>query len=104
MYEYDAQKKFTGKTLHLDLINNKANILRRFIEKPFETAQGEEIYLSLENSYGVGDSEGDIPFLTFVENPICFNPNKKLYDHAKKVGWQIVVERKDVIYIINEKR
>ncbi len=91
IYEYDAHKKFTGKTLFIDLISNKANILRRFIEKE---------NLSLAGSFGVGDSESDISFLTFVENPICFNPNKKLYDHAKKAKWQIAVERKDVIYFI----
>jgi phosphoserine phosphatase len=33
-----------------------------------------------------------------VETPICFNPNKKLYEYAKRSGWKIVVERKDVIY------
>ncbi len=93
MYEYDAQKKFTGKTLHLDVINNKANILRRFIEKE---------NLSLADSYGVGDSESDINFLTFADNPICFNPNSKLYAHAKKAGWPVVVERKDVVYKMSE--
>ena len=25
-------------------------------------------------------------------------PNKKLYEHAKKRLWEVVVERKDVIY------
>ncbi len=91
IYEYDARKKFTGKTLYVDLISNKSNILRRFVEKE---------NLSLSGSFGVGDSESDISFLTFVENPICFNPNKKLYNHAKKAKWKIVVERKDVIYFL----
>jgi phosphoserine phosphatase len=36
--------------------------------------------------------------LELVERPIAFNPNKKLCAHAKKKGWEIVVERKDVIY------
>jgi phosphoserine phosphatase len=36
--------------------------------------------------------------LEAVENPIAFNPNQTLYNHAKKRGWEIVVERKDVIY------
>lgn len=92
IYEVGDNGMFTGNTLHVDLISNKANILRRFIEKE---------NLSLAESFGVGDSEGDIPFLTFVDNPICFNPNSKLYEHAKKAGWKIVVERKDVIYTIN---
>ncbi|GAI32477.1 unnamed protein product, partial [marine sediment metagenome] len=35
---------------------------------------------------GVGDTESDIAFLKMVEKPICFNPNKKLYQYAKRVG------------------
>lgn len=46
----------------------------------------------------MGDSEGDISFLKMVERPICFNPNRKLYEYAKKRGWEVIVERKDVIY------
>ncbi|OGZ63840.1 MAG: hypothetical protein A3A98_00950 [Candidatus Staskawiczbacteria bacterium RIFCSPLOWO2_01_FULL_40_39] len=91
IYEVDDSGHFTGKTSYEDIINNKANILRRFIEKE---------NLNLSKSFGVGDSESDINFLTFVENPICFNPNSKLYSHAKKHGWKVVVERKDVIYFL----
>ncbi|OGZ66659.1 MAG: hypothetical protein A3C50_02110 [Candidatus Staskawiczbacteria bacterium RIFCSPHIGHO2_02_FULL_43_16] len=101
VYEVGKNGKFTGETLYKEEISDKAKILKRFIEKatavggvPSEGGKG----LSLADSYGVGDSESDIKFLTFVENPICFNPNGKLYEHAKKHGWQIVVERKDVIY------
>ncbi len=54
--------------------------------------------LSLLGSIGVGDTESDIPFLKMVEKPICFNPNQKLYSYAKRAGWPVVVERKDVIY------
>lgn len=89
IYETDADGKFTGNTLYVDEISNKAKILKRFIEK-----EG----LSLEDSFGVGDSESDTKFLTFVDNPICFNPNLKLYTHAQAHGWKIVVERKDVVY------
>jgi phosphoserine phosphatase len=49
---------------------------------------------------GVGDTESDIPFLKLVDRPICFNPNRKLYAAAKRHGWKVVVERKDVIYKI----
>ena len=92
IYEVGSDGKFTGETLYKEEINDKAKILKRFIEK-----EG----LSLEDSYGVGDSESDVKFLTFVDHPICFNPNQKLYEHAQKHDWQIVVERKDVIYQIN---
>jgi phosphoserine phosphatase len=46
----------------------------------------------------VGDSEADIPMLSAVEYPICFNPNSKLFAHAKEQNWTVVVERKDVVY------
>ena len=51
----------------------------------------------------MGDTESDIAFLKMVENPSSFNPNLKLYQYAKRVGWKMVVERKDVVYSI-EKR
>jgi HAD superfamily hydrolase (TIGR01490 family) len=94
IYEVGDNGKFTGKVLYTDLISDKEKILRRAIEKED---------LSLPDSVGVGDSETDIAFLKIVSNPICFNPNDKLYQHAKNAGWKIAVERKDVIYIIQEK-
>jgi len=89
--EIDKKNKITGKVLYLDLIKNKANILKRAVEKEDLTMKG---------SVGVGDTESDISFLEMVENPVCFNPNKKLYQHGKKAGWKIVVERKDVVYYL----
>ena len=89
IYEIDKQKRITGNVLHLELINDKAEILKRAIEKE---------KLTIKGSVGVGDTESDIAFLKMVEKPICFNPNKKLYQHAKRVGWKIIVERKDVVY------
>ena len=91
VYEVGKNGKFTGKTLYLDLVSDKAKILQRAVEK-----EG----LTLKGSIGVGDTESDIKFFKLVQRPICFNPNKKLYNHAKSVGWEIVVERKDVIYKI----
>lgn len=89
IYETDSQKRFTGKILYLELISDKAKILKRAIEKE---------NLTLKGSVGVGDTESDIGFLKMVERPICFNPNKKLFQYARRAGWKIVVERKDVIY------
>jgi len=86
-----ASGNFTGEVEDEELIRNKAAILQRAVRK-----EG----LSLEGSIGVGDTESDITLLEAVESPIAFNPNQKLLDHAKKRGWKIVVERKDVIYEI----
>lgn len=88
IYELGPQDHFTGEMTDVHLIQNKANIVKRVAE------QG----VTLKDSIGVGDTEGDIPLLESVEEPICFNPNNKLYAHAKRMGWKVVVERKDVIY------
>ena len=92
IYETGPQDRFTGVTVEEHLIANKANIVRRVLEK-------EDV--SLEGSVGVGDTEGDIALLELVEQPICFNPNAELYRHAQRQGWPVVVERKDVIYTIH---
>ncbi len=90
-YELGPNDCFTGKIVDDHLISNKAAIVRRALSK-----QG----LTLEDSVGVGDTESDIPMLELVDNPICFNPNSKLFREAKRNGWRIVVERKDVVYEI----
>ena len=89
VYEIGPQELFTGKVVDEHLIFNKANILKRALER-----EG----LTLEHSHGVGDTETDVPFLEMVAQPICFNPNAKLFRHAKRMKWKVVVERKDVIY------
>ncbi|HEX5456345.1 MAG TPA: HAD family phosphatase [Candidatus Saccharimonadales bacterium] len=54
--------------------------------------------LSIEESIAVGDTESDIPMLELAENPIAFNPNKALLEHAKSKKWPVVIERKSVVY------
>jgi len=92
MYEIGPQDRFTGVCLDEHLIQNKANIFKRIIEKNKELDAG--------NSIAVGDTEGDISLLEMVTRPICFNPNQNLYQHAKRMGWEVVVERKNVIYTL----
>lgn len=58
--------------------------------------------LSTKGSYAVGDSLSDVPMLELVERPLAFNPDRQLYEIAKKNGWQIVVERKNVVYDLQE--
>ena len=89
VYEIGPQELFNGNVADEHLIMNKANIFKRAIEKE---------NLTLAHSIGVGDTESDIPFLEMVAKPICFNPNSKLYRYAKRMKWDVVVERKDVIY------
>lgn len=92
MYEIGPQDRFTGAVIDVHLIENKANIARRVFDR--------DPALTRAGSVAVGDTEGDIPLLEVVENPICFNPNQLLYAHAKRQQWEVVVERKDVVYHI----
>ena len=89
LLEIDSKQRLTERVLYEKLINDKEKVLKRALQKERLTLQG---------SIGVGDTESDIPFLKMVHKPICFNPNKKLYDMARRRDWKIVVERKDVIY------
>ncbi len=90
IYEIGPQDSFTGEVTDEHLIENKATIVKRVFERNPD--------LTPEGSVAVGDTDGDIPLLESVTHPICFNPNQALYDVAKQRGWEVVVERKDVIY------
>jgi len=92
MYETDEngpKARFTGEVLFPEVIYEKDKIVERVI------AEGG---LTLRGSVGVGDTENDAPFLKLVDRPICFNPNKKLLAAARRRGWEVIVERKDVVY------
>lgn len=91
MYEVDENEVFTGDVEYEDLIKHKGRVLERAMDVEGLTRAG---------SVGVGDSESDIAMLKMVSRPIAFNPNTKLYQAAKRNHWDIVVERKDVIYRI----
>jgi len=54
----------------------------------------------LSRSIAVGDSEGDVALLSAVGNPIAFNPSAELARISQRRGWQVIVERKDVMYLI----
>lgn len=88
-YYFSSQGKYSGEIK--PILNDKGKIILDLKEK---------MGWSLKKSIGVGDTETDAKFLELVEKPICFNPNQKLYNLAKKFGWQVVVERKDVIYYL----
>ena len=96
MYGFDD---WVGSTYHRDegaftgqsyiAAHYKADILRDLIKKH---------KLTTEDSYGVGDSFSDSAFLELVEHPIVFNPNRELLNVAMKHNWRIVLERKNVVY------
>ncbi|HUY62423.1 MAG TPA: HAD-IB family hydrolase [Candidatus Paceibacterota bacterium] len=88
-YASGPSGNFTGEIEDEDIIFNKAAILQRAVRKE---------NLTLDDSVIVGDTESDIPMLEMATTSIAFNPNAKLYQHAKRRGWKVVIERKDVIY------
>lgn len=86
--EYPTQNGFfTGEKLLT--VGRKGQLLKELMAKHKLTTKG---------SVGVGDSEGDIPMLAICERPIAFNPSKGLLEHAQKHHWEVVVERKNVVY------
>jgi HAD superfamily phosphoserine phosphatase-like hydrolase len=91
LFEVGPSGRYTGRRLYEDVIEDKGKVLRR--------AQAREGF-SLRGSVGVGDTEADIRFLRLVDRPICFNPNAALYRVARRRGWRVIVERKDVVYTV----
>lgn len=71
------------------IYGQKAQILTRLVEQH---------QLDWADSYAIGDTDSDGDMMELVANPIAFNPDQKLYDRARKEGWKIVVERKNIIY------
>jgi len=90
VYEIDEKGEYTGKAI-FEPPKDKGQVVRQYLA---------ENNLTLEGSYGVGDTESDASFLEIVENPIAFNPNDNLKKIAEENGWRIVVEKKDVVYEI----
>lgn len=90
IYKNDGNR-YTGEVV--PVVGRKDEVLQKLMQK-----HG----LDFGGSIGVGDSEGDIAMLNVVENPVAFNPSKKLLAEAKTKGWRIVVERKNVVYELSE--
>ncbi|TXH02077.1 MAG: HAD-IB family hydrolase [Candidatus Moraniibacteriota bacterium] len=94
IYEQNEQGLYTG-IAEFEPSLNKADVVKQYVY---------EHGFSLDDSYGVGDTESDGSFLRLVTHPIAFNPNQNLKSLAENEGWRIVVEKKDVIYEVNSKK
>ncbi len=90
VYELDDEKRYTG-IAEFEPSLNKGDVVKQYVY---------EHGLTLDGSYGVGDTESDGGFLRLVTHPIAFNPNQNLKRVAEREGWRIVVEKKDVVYEI----
>lgn len=84
-----GEEYFTGNVVKTH--TNKDKIIKRLIK---------EHDLTLEDSYGVGDSNGDSGMLSIVDHPIAFNPTYELLEKALENNWKIVIERKNTSYEI----
>jgi len=84
--------KFSGEKYVVSIDKNK--MLLELIKK---------YNLTTKNSIAVGDSKGDISMLEIVDNPIAFNPDRQLFEAAKKNSWKVVIERKNMIYELESK-
>lgn len=89
--KYERGENFSGEKFIAS--HNKKSLLTQMIK---------DHDLPLDGSYAVGDSTSDAEMLEIVENPIAFNPNQSLLDIAKSKSWPIVIERKNVVYKLNE--
>lgn len=79
---------FTGKR-KTETHKGKDEILRQLVaEKQY----------TFDDSIGVGDTHRDASFMQLVARPIAFNPNAALYEIAEAHNWEIVLERKNMIY------
>lgn len=86
---------YGGDRFPVDMKLDKPDMLRRYLSD-------NDIVADLRNSIAVGDSEGDLDILSIVGKPIAFNPSYELARIAKRKKWKTVVERKDVMYHIND--
>lgn len=92
--EYEFKDgRFTGK--RTTPFGDKAAALNRLVEQHHAT---------FADSIAIGDSESDIAMLELVDSPIAFNPSRGLLEEAKKHGWKIVLERKNVVYELEQNK
>ncbi len=96
-YFPDENNRFSGKISKMWNSENKDIAMQELVE----------LYnIDMKNSFAYGDTNGDFSMLKAVGNPIAINPNKELFkaiqnDEYLSRRTQIVVERKDNIYILD---
>lgn len=85
---------YTGKIkCNLIIKETKEYILKKIIK---------ENKIDLKDSFGFGDTEQDLPFLSKVGNPVALNPNSKLLSVAKENGWMVFNSGDNVVNLIRK--
>ncbi|MCA9350217.1 HAD-IB family phosphatase [Candidatus Saccharibacteria bacterium] len=87
----DSNGNFTSEFERF-VIGNKSTILTNYCNE-----HGFDLN---DDSYGVGDSEGDASMLELVTSPIAFNPDEGLLKLASSNNWTVVIERKNLAYVM----
>lgn len=95
-YVLDENQTFTGEIIPMWGSYHKKQAIDAMVRK---------YDIDLQNSYAYGDTSGDFSMLEMVGNPFCINPTKELISKVMenasiKETVKIVVERKDVIYML----
>lgn len=97
IYQLDDEGNYSGEIIPMWDADSKRAAINELIE---------EYDIDMENSYAYGDTSGDFSMLKMVGNPFAINPtkeliNKILENEELKAKINIIVERKDVVYVLD---
>lgn len=95
-YLMDENECFTGQVIRMWDSDSKEIALKSLVKK---------YDIDLSQSYAYGDTHGDITMFKHVGHPVAINPTHELLtaireDETLRQTAQIIVERKDVIYLL----
>lgn len=97
LYIRNEKDLYTGEVIPMwDSVSKKNSVLE--FEKKYN--------IDLKQSFAYGDTGGDYSMFELVQNPFCINPTRELVnmiinDNELVDRTQIVVERKDMVYILS---
>lgn len=97
IYKLDKKGNYSGEIIPMWDAKSKKKAITELIE---------EYDIDIEKSYAYGDTAGDFSMLRMVGNPYAINPtkeliNKILQDQKLREKVKIIVERKDVTYMLD---
>lgn len=97
IYKVDEQGNYNGKIIPMWDSKSKKRAMLELVDK---------YDIDLNKSYAYGDTAGDFTMLKMVGKPFAINPTKELInkimeDEELKKKINIVVERKDVTYLLD---
>ena len=97
VYHTDKDGRYNGELTPMWDSDSKFKAIDDFVKK---------YDIDLEKSYAYGDTTGDLGMFIKVGYPVAINPAKRLFekiqsDEVLKKRIQIVVERKDMIYLLD---